>query len=100
MTTMNEGDLTAKEQAAVRVALRFLHVRFGGWVNLTKALRFKGCTLRIVAGGHKTVSASMAVRVARLVSVGVDDLLAGKFPPPGSCPLCGRGTTDHQTTKA
>jgi hypothetical protein len=37
----------------------------------------------------------MAVRVARMVKVGVDDLLVGKFPPPGECPKCGfRDTRD------
>jgi hypothetical protein len=33
-----------------------------------------------------TVSASLAYRVARLAEVGIDDLLAGAFPPPNTCP--------------
>ena len=85
------SDLRVEEQQRVRVALRYLRVRFGGWASLTKALKFKGSTLGNVANAHKQVSASMAVRVARLVNVGVDQLLAGAFPPAGSCPLCGHG---------
>jgi hypothetical protein len=34
-------------------------------------------------------SPTMAFRVARLAGVGVDDILTGKYPPPGTCPLCG-----------
>jgi hypothetical protein len=51
-------------------------------------LRVKHTTLRMVAGGHKTVTASMAVKVARMVNLGIDQVLAGAFPPPNSCPLC------------
>lgn len=35
------------------------------------------------------VSASMALRVARLAGIPVDDLLAGRFAPEGTCPRCG-----------
>jgi hypothetical protein len=63
------SDLTVEEQHRVRVALRFLHVRFGTWAMLAKVLKAKHTTVRIVAGGHKTVTASI--------------------PPAGSCPLSG-----------
>jgi hypothetical protein len=55
------ADLTATEQQYVRVALRYLHVRFGTWAMLAKVLKVKHATVRTVAGGHKTVTASMAV---------------------------------------
>jgi hypothetical protein len=32
---------------------------------------------------------AVAFRVARLTGVSIDDLLAGKYPPPGTCPHCG-----------
>ena len=80
------SDLTAKEQANVRAAIRFLHARTGRWDVLAKSLRSHKRTLRIPA------SASMAVRVARLAGVGVDDVLAGRFPAPGTCPHCGHTT--------
>ncbi|TKD12367.1 hypothetical protein [Polyangium fumosum] len=82
------NDLTNQEEAHVRAALQFLRLRFGGWASLAKALRFKEATIAHVANG-KTVSASLAIRISKLVNVGVDDLLRGNFPPPGTCPYCG-----------
>lgn len=82
------SDLTATEQANVRAALRFLRVRCGAWVAVSKALRFGRSTAGNVVGG-KAVSPVMAFRVARLAKVSVDDVLSGRFPPPGTCPHCG-----------
>ena len=82
------ADLTPKEQEHVRSALRFIHAKCGTWANTAKALRSPVGTLRHVTGGG-TASASIAVRVARFGAVGVDDVLAGRFPPPGTCPVCG-----------
>jgi hypothetical protein len=83
------SDLTTQEQAHVRAALRFLRAKCGGWRAVGKVLRVQRSTL-----GHalskRTISASLAVRVARFVGVGVDDLLTGQFPPPGTCPHCGQ----------
>ncbi|HEY3817055.1 MAG TPA: hypothetical protein VGL81_07790 [Polyangiaceae bacterium] len=76
-------DLTPKQQANVLAAVRFLRVRCGGWEPLAKALHFTPVTLR------KPASPAVAFRVAKLACIGVDDLLAGKFPPPGVCPHCG-----------
>ena len=59
--------------------------------NLAKALHFKKRNLYASMSGHNTVGPGMAFRVARLVQVGIDDLLAGKYPAPGTCPHCGRG---------
>ena len=30
----------------------------------------------------------VAFRLARFINVGIDDLLAGRFPEPGVCPRC------------
>lgn len=83
------GDFTAKEVAAVRGALRFLHLRCGTWAVLARAIGFKASTLTKVAGGHKTVTATLTVRIAKFAKVGVDDVLAGRFPAQGTCPHCG-----------
>jgi hypothetical protein len=88
------SDLTAEEQANVRVALRFLRARCGSVVNLAKVLGFKDTTLGNVVSGRKPVGASVTFRAARLAKVGVDDLLVGKFPPPGACPHCGHCKDD------
>lgn len=89
------SDLTAEEQANVRVALRFLRARCGGWDPLAKLLHVKEKTISHISTGG-VVTASVAVRVARLAKVGIDDLLAGKYPPEGACPYCGhvKGTGD------
>ena len=83
------SDLTASEQDHVRAALRFLHAQLGTWTPLEKALRLRRQHLASAASGYATVGASLAVRVARLASVGVDDVLAGRFPPSDVCPHCG-----------
>ena len=58
---------------------------------MATALRFKKDTLRHALDGKENVSPTMAFRVARLAAVGIDDLLAGKWPVKGTCPHCGRG---------
>ncbi len=80
------SDLTAEEQAKVRAALVFLRLRMGGWAPLAKALCYQESAL---SWKRKPITASLAFRTARLAGVGVDDLLAGAFPPPGTCPHCG-----------
>lgn len=83
-----KSNLTSKEQANVRTAILFLRARCGGWVPLGKMLRLKDTTVSSVSR-KEPVSASLAFRVARLAKVGIDDLLAGKYPPAGACPHCG-----------
>ena len=83
--------LTAEEQQNVRAALRFLHIRFGTWQTLAKALRFKRTRLVEATSGREVVSADLVLRVARLVEVPFDDVAAGRYPLPGTCPHCGSG---------
>lgn len=83
-----KSDLSAQEQAHVRAALKFLRARCGGWEPVAKLLRIRRDSL-VAISGRERVSASIAVRVARLAEVGIDDLLTGKYPPAGSCPYCG-----------
>lgn len=81
------SDLTAKEQDCVRAALRFLRMRLGA-DPLAKVLRAHRASLRRAING-RGVTASLAIRTARLAGVGIDDLLIGKSPPPGTCVHCG-----------
>lgn len=83
------ADLTLEEQEHVRNALAFLHVKLESWKSLGKLLHFDQTTLMHVVSDRRAVCASMAFRVARVVGVGIDDLLAGKWPEPGTCPRCG-----------
>ena len=82
-------DLTAQEQTHVRTALRFLRTRCGTWTAVSKALRFGESTVANVVVGRRGVSPTIAFRVARFAKVSVDDVLAGRFPAPGTCPHCG-----------
>ena len=47
------SDLTAKEQKAVRTALRFLRLRVGAWGPLAKALRYQWDSIQKVATGRR-----------------------------------------------
>jgi hypothetical protein len=86
---MKPTDLTLQEQTHVRTALRFLRTRCGTWAAVGKALRFGESTVGNVVGGHQAVGPTIAFRVARFAKVSVDDVLAGRFPAPGTCPHCG-----------
>lgn len=95
---VNENDLSLDEQEHVRNALHYLRLRFGGWEPLGRTLRYEPTSLIHVAKGRRTASPTLAFRVARLVKVKVDDLVAGKFPSTNACPRCGydphaRGTS-------
>ena len=85
-----KGDLTAQEMVNVRAALRYLRVRSGGYEALGKAIGMQEKTMQPMAR-RVPPSAGLAVRLARLAGVPVDDILCGRFPPPGACPHCGRG---------
>jgi hypothetical protein len=50
------NDLTAKEQRAIRTALRFLRLRVGAWVPLAKALRYEWDSIQKGASGKRAVT--------------------------------------------
>jgi len=83
------SDLDNKEQNHVRSALSYLYRRLGTWGVVAKALNTSTVTLKHIMSQHTAVSASMALRVARTCGAMIDDLLVGKFLPPGACPNCG-----------
>jgi hypothetical protein len=88
------SDLTDKEQRAVRTALRFLRLRMGAWAPLAKALRYEYDSVQKGAAGKKVVTPALALRVARLVDVGMDELLAGQWISPRTCPHCSHPPED------
>jgi len=83
------SDLSEKEATNVRTALRFLRAKCGGWGPVAKTLRLGLSTITMIVGGHRTPSPLIAFRIAKLAKVSVDDVLAGRFPSPGTCPYCG-----------
>lgn len=84
----NASDLSAEEQQRVRAAIRHVHARVRDWALVAKTLRFARSTTTDMVYGRTPVSASMAFRVARFLGASIDDLLAGRFTPPSTCPYC------------
>lgn len=82
------SDLTLTEQKHVRTAMRVLRRKVGTRTALAEALHFGVTYVKRVIDGTNAVSASMALRVARLAEVPIDDLIAGRYVP-GACPRCG-----------
>lgn len=82
--------LTADEQNNVRTALKFLRLRFGTVALVGSALKLRPDMISEMLSGRKSVNAETTLRLARFAQIGLDDLLAGKYPVPGTCPHCGR----------
>ena len=79
----------------MRTTLLFLRVRAGGaWEAVARALHVEEDTIAKVARGRRPVTARLAIRVARLVGVGVDELLAGRHLSSRVCPHCGHPPDD------
>jgi len=89
-TARHPSDLTPEEQANVKLALRFLAKRFGTYRKLAEAMGAKRATVLLAASPRGVVSAGIALRVARVAGVSVEDVLAGRFPVAGACPYCAR----------
>ena len=88
------NDLTTKEQKAVRTALRFLRLRVCAWGPLAKALRYEWDSIQKVATGRRAVTPALALRVARVAGIGMDELLAGQWLSSRVCPHCGHQPED------
>ena len=86
--TRRSSDLTPEEQENVRTALKVLRIRFGGWERLGVAMRAKRQIVRHAAFTKKP-SAGIALRAARLAGVPLEDILSGRWPQKGACPMCG-----------
>lgn len=89
------------EQKNVRTALKLLRRHMGGWKPVGRMVRMEAETLKRVAWGARVVSASLTFRLARFAEVSIDDLLAGKYAPHGTCPNCGKAPdfSDEETAK-
>lgn len=88
------SDLTDKEQRHVRTAIRFLRLRVGASAPVAAALHYQYDTIEKVVNGRKPVTAALALRVARFADVAIDDLLAGRWLSPRTCPHCGHPPDD------
>ncbi len=84
--------LDVKEQEGVRLALRALWLRAGGWAPVAGALCYTLDAVEKVMNGRRGVSLRLAYRVAEVAGLPIEDGVAGRFKPSGRCPLCGRGS--------
>ena len=83
------GHFISEQQEHVINALYFLRVKFETWKPIAKLLHFEEGSLADVRAKRRSVSANLAFRLAKIMGIGIEDLLAGKWPEPGMCPRCG-----------
>jgi hypothetical protein len=81
--------LTNEERGHVAAALVFLKRRHGSWGELATVLDMREATLAGGATSPRRIGPGIALRVAALAQVPAGDVLAGRWPAPGTCPLCG-----------
>jgi transcriptional regulator with XRE-family HTH domain len=82
-------DLNQQEQRHVRTALRHLRVQMGGWASVAKAVGIARETIEKIANARgMSISLTVAFRTARILGVGLDNLISGQALP-GVCPHCG-----------
>jgi DNA-binding XRE family transcriptional regulator len=96
---LNEAELLEQEQENVRNLLYFLRIRLDSWGSLAKIVHLADGTVVDIAAGRRNVTASIAFKLARFCKVPIDDLLTGKYPPPGMCPRCGYTDTRGKAKK-
>lgn len=87
-------DLTPEEQKNVRTAIRVLHLKCRSWKTMARVLKIAPDSIYRVVTGSRTVTASVAFRVARMAGASIDDVLSGAFLPVGTCPHCGHPPGD------
>ena len=83
-------ELTMDEQEHVRVALLAYCARTGTREVVASLVGVHAATLTAVLTRKAPVTAAMTFRVARLLEASIDELIAGRYHPPGPCPYCGR----------
>lgn len=82
-------DLSPDQQMHVRNALQYARTRFDSWSTLAKLLGMNDTVLGDVRVGKRDVGVVLTFRLAKILGVGVDALLAETWAEPGMCPRCG-----------
>jgi hypothetical protein len=80
------------EEENVRRAMTVLHLRFGNWTRVAKAIGAHRVTVERVLNIRRRATPAFAMRVARLLGVPLGDVLSGAFPAENQCAFCGRVT--------
>jgi hypothetical protein len=81
--------LTQEERRHVAAALVFLKRRYGSWADLAVAMDMREKTVAGAAGSPRRIGPGVALRVAALAQVPAGEVLGGRWPAPGTCPICG-----------
>jgi len=82
--------LSPEQEARVRAAIEVLRVRIGTLRGVARAMGVNPDLVTRAARKGGKPSPGLAIHVAALAKVPVDDILQGRFPRPGACPMCGR----------
>lgn len=83
------GQLTPEESTNVLIALEYMVARVGGGQALAYRMGIDRTCVRRALKERPTPGAVIAWELSRVAQVPVEDIIAGKYPPPGSCPHCG-----------
>jgi transcriptional regulator with XRE-family HTH domain len=79
--------LSPQEKANVKAGIAFLNHRMT-LEELAKVAGLTVDTIKYASSKRGRVSAGVALRIARVAGAPLEDLLAGRWPEPGMCPLC------------
>ncbi|HTA91228.1 MAG TPA: hypothetical protein VK745_16695 [Polyangiaceae bacterium] len=82
--------LTAEEQANVLAFALKLRAEYRSWEAFAVALGVKQLAAFRACTGLQEPCAGLALRLARMAKVSVEDVLSGAFAKPGCCPMCGK----------
>jgi hypothetical protein len=67
---------------------------------VAKGVGYEFSTVATMSQGKRAITGSMAIRIARFAGASVDEVLAGKWPAPGTCPKCGHHPRSDPSEKA
>lgn len=93
-------DFSQVEQRHIQDALRYLRRRLGTTNAVAKEIGYTEQAVGYAINGRYPITAKMALRVARLAGVTIDNLVIGKFRRPDACPNCGHIITQPSTEQA
>jgi transcriptional regulator with XRE-family HTH domain len=87
---LDPNRLKDHEVAYVRAALGVLKLRYGSWRRLAEAMQVGRMRVTRAACGLRRPDVALAVRLARVAGVPVEDIIKGRFVLRGTCPMCGQ----------
>lgn len=82
--------LDDEQTVNVGAAMQALKTKLGSWKDLAASIGVSKQTMNRLAHGHTKPSAGLALRLARLAEVPVEDVLSGKYAKAVLCPHCGQ----------